>query len=866
MIKILLYGWKHLYGSFLLLNDFWYCRMNQQKKTIFELGYDANNCFSSIITYDLNGNLARKIVLSYAGSGKYRLMKISRLSYNIETASWSDEYIEAQYQYNVTTMKMIRAYDVEKQMGINYQYGKSPTGYFVYIYKSFSATMMLGVQTVNAMVRAWPNQMRQTRYRAAGADMVFDTSDDIVTTYIFNSSGQTINAISTDDDNDDDDEDYTILGVTAAAYEENSGTSGTNNHISSSIASGQVGVNLLVNGGFEGNLNADNSANGWTHYLVNGSAACRGSTSGVNYSGDRHYNLYNSGTGQTASIYQEVSLVSGEEYTFSAYVNTSAAEDFGSGGGLYLDIFLPAICSIATSTLLSHKTTSALDNGWQRISLTFTANYTGTFLCYIYWKNAKGLVVVDDVQLEKGSAATRFNHVYNGSFESGLSGWSTDGNVTISTDPKQQGSKSVQMTVSTPEVTLYAAQEIKLNRSSNTTFLLSAWSKGNSMPGIATEIEETMDSTVRFWGLEVTLKYSDTSLSNDVFYLPFSDYATNWQYAAMAITPEKADETVASAVLKVFYHNNANEAYFDNISFIEEPAQTYKYDTEGNVISVQTGGNGKDSYEYDLEMEDRNLANILKNGELLYSYDYDTLGRLIHSTTVEDGEVVLYTDHQYDTSDRIKSQSWQIGEDGFSESYTYNTADGILTTMVTDGDTLNFSYDGLKRLAGRDSTNLKMSYSYRNLENTTSTTSQIGSIVYKKADGITTLLPTLGYTYDIVGNITKITSGTSNLAEYTYDTQNQLTAETVSDTYEYSYAYDTYGNIRGITRTNLTENKENMLSFTYDNSNWKDQLTGVSYTDEDAQQIILYIYTMEESLIDYVICIIKFVNQIILNY
>lgn len=46
------------------------------------------------------------------------------------------------------------------------------------------------------------------------------------------------------------------------------------------------------------------------------------------------------------------------------------------------------------------------------------------------------------------------------------------------------------------------------------------------------------------------------------------------------------------------------ENYLDDISFIEEPAQTYTYDPEGNVMSVESSGNGEDEYGYDLEMED----------------------------------------------------------------------------------------------------------------------------------------------------------------------------------------------------------------------------------------------------------------------
>ena len=55
-----------------------------------------------------------------------------------------------------------------------------------------------------------------------------------------------------------------------------------------------------------------------------------------------------------------------------------------------------------------------------------------------------------------------------------------------------------------------------------------------------------------------------------------------------------------------------------------------------------------------------------------YLYEYDSLGRLIRSRQVSDGETVLRTEHQYDTDNRMTGQSYQIGSQTFSEAYTYN--------------------------------------------------------------------------------------------------------------------------------------------------------------------------------------------------
>ena len=92
---------------------------------------------------------------------------------------------------------------------------------------------------------------------------------------------------------------------------------------------------------------------------------------------------------------------------------------------------------------------------------------------------------------------------------------------------------------------------------------------------------------------------------------------------------------------------------------------------------------------------------------------------------------------------------------------------------------------------------------------------------------------TLEYSYDALGNITKISGRTlsgSDTASYRYDAQSQLTGETLSDR-SYAYTYDTAGNIlskketRGGTTTTHT--------YTYGNAQWKDLLTkydGVTVT------------------------------------
>lgn len=91
-------------------------------------------------------------------------------------------------------------------------------------------------------------------------------------------------------------------------------------------------------------------------------------------------------------------------------------------------------------------------------------------------------------------------------------------------------------------------------------------------------------------------------------------------------------------------------------------------------------------------------------------------GKTLYSAKLQNKRPVLYTSHQYDTSDRLKKQSWQIGNDSFTESYTYDQTYGVLIEMSSGGDILKFQYNSLKMPAQRVSPRLDMIYNYQVLD------------------------------------------------------------------------------------------------------------------------------------------------------
>ena len=198
-------------------------------------------------------------------------------------------------------------------------------------------------------------------------------------------------------------------------------------------------------------------------------------------------------------------------------------------------------------------------------------------------------------------------------------------------------------------------------------------------------------------------------------------------------------------------------------------------------------------------------------------YLYDGLDRLTDCTVTKDGIQLLRTSQRYNTSGQTASQSWTMGGQTYTRSYTYDTAknaipDGLLTSMTTGaGDTLNYTYDALGRLTGIDG---KTGRAYTYAAGTTGTTTRISG--YTVVFGGTNRL-TSQFTYDAAGNITRETTGGKTWT-YTYDSLGQLTGASDGTTV-YSFTYDAAGNL--LTASDGTETHR----YTYGDESWKDLLT-----------------------------------------
>lgn len=299
--------------------------------------------------------------------------------------------------------------------------------------------------------------------------------------------------------------------------------------------------------------------------------------------------------------------------------------------------------------------------------------------------------------------------------------------------------------------------------------------------------------------------------------------------SATGITPSSwlTGPTLAS------YEYAGNNGYLSKMTHANGDYETYTYDRYGRIVTIEhrakSGAlNYTESYIYDGNGNTGRCKVMDGSGNLTddYRYEYDSLGRLIRSSQVSDGETVLRTEHLYDADNRLTGQSYQLGASSFSEEYKYNSNDGSMKSMDTaNGDTLSFTYDAIKRLekvtAGSRYTK---TYSYRTISGN-QTTTQISALSYAGFTGA----PTYHYTYTANGNISSQWMNNDGKSTYTYDTQGQLTGANIpTDDLSYLYSYDNAGNIlqvsaSGITAGHTSDNYTNQYS--YENESWPDLLT-----------------------------------------
>ena len=307
----------------------------------------------------------------------------------------------------------------------------------------------------------------------------------------------------------------------------------------------------------------------------------------------------------------------------------------------------------------------------------------------------------------------------------------------------------------------------------------------------------------------------------------------------------------------------------------------YSYNPNNGKLNTLTYSNGlKVKYEYDtLDRVSKVQYNIGENEafETVYTYEYNSAGRLFSVTDHTSNEVVVcqydsagrllktysydsktYLNKSgvlisYDKQSRVSEKSYyldykyagnQLQNNYLYYSYAYDAVNGNLSVMTIGGSEHGYVmplYDAFGRTkqryvkldGGTGSFYNDINYTYQKLSGSESAfVSQMESIIKETANSTQTLSHNIWkYAYDDNGNITQITDASGVIQnKYYYDALGQLIREDNRALgYSYTYSYDHAGNIVSKKRyafsTGALTGSGRTVSYLYEDSSWGDLLT-----------------------------------------
>jgi len=583
------------------------------------------------------------------------------------------------YAYNGSGGRLSTLYDAESQYGLDITYTYNLGIVSTFRVQEFANTS--GAKQTGSAFHAYRNGIHQTSYRFYGPDHTRDTADDTVMTCVLDHFGKTI---CTYDSNTDYSE---IIGASAASYTDNSGTSKTNNRLTGAAAMGISSFNMLSNSGLE--TCTGNAADNWAQLSFSTSASAGTQSGNKARLGKASIKTTARGSG----VYQEATLQAGTTYTFSGYVNTCDMTAFDSNGSVYLAALTAnqiadlsqACASPWKSEQVNYKTDASINRGWEKISVTFTPETSGTYYMAFLQDRADGTAYCDDLLLEESEAASEINLVQNGRFawlvNGKPEGW-VPNSYTISDEHPFGQSLSKSMRVSNT-MNGYARthQVIPLNLlADEATFLLSGWGKANSVGGTARKHE---DGDERYFGLVAEIAYTDGTTENQ--YVSFNGDYADWQFASGVIVPGKRDERVKEITVRCAYDYNANDAYFTNISLVLEPAETYSYDSKGNPIAA-TDGSAKTASEFFADSQ--RLKSYTTPGGAKHTLGYDASNNLQEDTLAG---LTNYTYHN-DSGSATTSMTREGYSGDFLKSQNVYDSTGRFRTLAIDANGVQTGY------------------------------------------------------------------------------------------------------------------------------------------------------------------------------
>ena len=716
-------------------------------------------------------------------------------------------------QFDYTGYQLTQMLDSESTYKLNFSYDDADriSGY----------SEQLGTSTGGSVMVSYPGS-NHIQYRDAGADQITNNADDLCYHYLFDHAGRTVNSYVTNVDFENSN--HTIYGASNGVYSGSNSTDRKTNRLLRSASTGMVTQQLLHNTSFElGSWTLDGTSVDTTKPRT-GTKSLKGTTA-------------NAETVQSAQTVSEA-LIAGETYTFSGFVNTENMTF--TGKGIYLQVRY-ADKKPYTGDPIAYATTNTIDNGWVRLSVTFTAAVSGPHTLEITREGAVGTFYADDFQLETNNAPSSYNMVENGSMIS-TDSWT----ITNIDDVFINGALSIAGDPLRTDGMPY--QDVAVNLPGTQSYVLAGWAQAETaVPDNVNTAADPAQDTNKQFGLRAQVTYSDGT--KEYHYVPFNTDIKTWQFVSYTIVPAHSEKTVATIRITCAYESNIGEASFDNITLVQEVAQSMSYDDSGLLTSVSTTGlsadkttyyatglinkietAGSGTYKYNYgDSKNSYRATSITNGLTTEAYTYNNIGNLTATTLTGTGSKRIITSSTYSADGNLVETVTDAA--GSTISYTYGDANskmlarptsvtapnGTVTTTSydahnrvvqtnVDGEaTLVYNYSNgyLSSIVRTDSNNNTQTYNLINNEYGLTTAIKVGNRIlasYQYQGGYGPLLTqtdgnggTVTYVYDKLGRVQTATYSSGLVLSYTYTGDGNLYSVTATEngnTTKYIYGYD----------------------------------------------------------------------------
>ncbi|HEU5371377.1 MAG TPA: RHS repeat-associated core domain-containing protein [Gaiellaceae bacterium] len=244
------------------------------------------------------------------------------------------------------------------------------------------------------------------------------------------------------------------------------------------------------------------------------------------------------------------------------------------------------------------------------------------------------------------------------------------------------------------------------------------------------------------------------------------------------------------------------------------------YDADGNVVSSTDGDNNLAQYSYDADNE---LTQITRTDGTLLKYGYDDNGNQTFQT---DG-ANQPTSYGYDPLDRVASVTDPRNR---TTQYGYDSAGNLTTLIDPSSRTTSYGYDAANELASvsySDGTTPNVSFTYTadGLRQTMADGTGTTTYSYDEANRLTgqsnpTSGQSVGYGYDLNGNLTALTYPNGHIVSRGYDNADRLTGitdwlgHTTSFTPDPDSNTTAIGYANGITASSVFDHADQLSSIT----------------------------------------------------